>query len=45
MAVPLLGKSALMSILSLADAHIHIAYEKQGINKMKKLPPTFFNTE
>ncbi|KUG03536.1 molybdopterin biosynthesis protein moea [hydrocarbon metagenome] len=28
---PLLGKSGLMSILSLADAFIHIPYEQQGI--------------
>lgn len=32
-AVPLLGKSGLMSILSLADAYIHIEYEKQGIKQ------------
>lgn len=28
---PLLGKSGLMSILSLADAYIHIPYEQQGL--------------
>ncbi len=28
---PLLGKSGLMSILSLADAFIHVPYEQQGI--------------
>jgi molybdopterin biosynthesis enzyme len=28
---PLLGKSGLMSILSRADAYIHIPYEQQGI--------------
>jgi len=33
MAVPLLGKSGLMSILSLADAYIHIDYEKQGLKQ------------
>ena len=32
-AVPLLGKSGLMSILALADAYIHIEYEKQGIKQ------------
>lgn len=30
---PLLGKSGLMSILSMADGYIHIAYEKQGLKK------------
>jgi len=32
-AIPLLGKSGLMSILALADAYIHIEYEKQGIKQ------------
>ena len=32
-AIPLLGKSGLMSILALADAYIHIKYEKQGIKQ------------
>jgi len=30
---PLLGKSGLMSILSRANAYIHISYEKQGLKK------------
>jgi len=30
---PILGKSGLMSILSMADAYIHIPYEKQGLKK------------
>jgi molybdopterin molybdotransferase len=29
-AIPLLGKSGLMSILSQADAYIHIEYENRG---------------
>jgi molybdopterin molybdotransferase len=36
-AIPLLGKSGLMSILSLADAYIHINYEKQGIKQGERV--------
>lgn len=41
-AVPLLGKSGLMSILSLADAYIHIDYEKQGIKQNDKVTAYIF---
>lgn len=41
-AVPLLGKSGLMSILSLADAYIHIDYEKQGIKQDEKVVAFIF---
>lgn len=41
-AVPLLGKSGLMSILSLADAYIHIEYEKQGIKQGEKVTAYIF---
>ncbi|MEN6349532.1 MAG: gephyrin-like molybdotransferase Glp [Syntrophomonas sp.] len=36
LAVPLLGKSGLMSILAMADGYIHIPYEKQGLKKDEK---------
>jgi molybdopterin molybdotransferase len=42
MAVPLLGKSGLMSILSLADAYIHIDYEKQGIKQGDRVTAYIF---
>lgn len=41
-AVPLLGKSGLMSILSLADGYIHIPYEKQGIKANTKIKVYLF---
>jgi molybdopterin molybdotransferase len=41
-AVPLLGKSGLMSILALADGYLHIAYEKQGIAAGDKIEVNLF---
>ncbi len=37
MARPLLGKSGLMSILSMADGYIHIPYEAQGVKKDERV--------
>ncbi len=42
LAVPLLGKSGLMSILSLADGYVHIPYEKQGIKAHSKIKVYLF---
>lgn len=41
-AKPLIGKSGLMSILSMADAYIHIPYEQQGIEKGQTIKVTLF---
>ncbi|MEN6328263.1 MAG: molybdopterin molybdotransferase MoeA [Syntrophomonas sp.] len=42
LAVPVLGKSGLMSILSLADGYVHIPYEKQGIKAQTKIKVYLF---
>ncbi len=42
LAVPLLGKSGLMSILSRADGYIHIPYEQQGLKKGQKVKAWLF---
>lgn len=41
-AIPLLGKSGLMSILSMADGYIHIPYEKQGLRAGAKIKVWLF---
>ncbi|MDD2619291.1 MAG: molybdopterin molybdotransferase MoeA [Syntrophomonadaceae bacterium] len=41
-AVPLLGKSGLMSILSMANGYIHIPYEKQGVKAGAKIKVCLF---
>lgn len=42
-AEPLLGKSGLMSILSRADAYIHIDYEQQGLRKGEQVKAFIFD--
>ncbi|MBO8159287.1 gephyrin-like molybdotransferase Glp [Thermosyntropha sp.] len=41
-AVPVLGKSGMMSILAMADGYIHVPYEKQGFSKGEKVEVIFF---